>query len=201
LAIGAHPDDIEIGAGGTIARLIEERPDTHVEWVVLSGDQLREGEARASARALVGDQVELGVRVLTGRDGYLPYQDAATLKDELAERADPRPDLVFVHRQNDAHQDHRFAAQLAWQLCRRSTILEYEIMKWDGDLRPVNLYVPLSEEQVDRKIAHLFTAFPSQAHRDWFTADAFQAILRVRGIEAGAPSGLAEGFVARKLIV
>jgi LmbE family N-acetylglucosaminyl deacetylase len=199
--MGAHPDDIEIGAGGTIARLLQERPETTVKWIVLSGDERREVEARESARALVGDGVDLEVRVLPGRDGYLPYQDAATTKAALAERTDDRPDLVLVHRQDDAHQDHRFAARLAWQLYRRSTILEYEIMKWDGDLGHVNLYVPLSAEQVDRKIAHLFAAFPSQAHRDWFTVDAFQAILRLRGIEAGAPSGLAEGFVARKLIV
>ena len=136
-----------------------------------------------------------------GRDGYLPYADAVPTKEAVAAAAAARPDLVLVHRSDDAHQDHRFAAELAWQLCRWSTILEYEVPKWDGDVGPVNLYVPLDLETSERKIEHLLGAFPSQAARDWFTADAFRAILRLRGIESRSPSGLAEAFVARKLVV
>ena len=201
LAIGAHADDIEIGAGGTIARLLQERPDTSILWMVLAADGERAEEARRSAAALVGAGPILDVRILDGRDGYLPYADAVPTKEAVAAAAAARPDLVFVHRSDDAHQDHRLAAQLAWQLCRWSTILEYEVPKWDGDVGSANLYVPLDNETSKRKIEHLLDAFPSQAARDWFTADAFHAILRLRGIESRSPSGLAEAFVARKLVV
>ena len=201
LAIGAHSDDIEIGAGGTIARLFQERPDATFVWMVLAAAGERAEEARRSAAALVGASAGLDVRILDGRDGYLPYADAVPTKEAVTAAAAARPDLVLVHRSDDAHQDHRFAAELAWQLCRWSTILEYEIPKWDGDVGPVNLYVPLDLETSERKIGHLLAAFPSQAAHDWFTADAFRAILRLRGIESRSPSGLAEAFVARKLVV
>ena len=201
LAIGAHADDIEIGAAATIVRLVEERPDTRVDWLVLAAHGERALEARRSALALVGEAGALEVHVRNGRDGFLPYDDPAATKDAVATVAAAGPDLVLVHRSDDAHQDHRFAAELAWQLCRWSTILEYEVPKWDGDLSRTNLYVPVDVNAAERKIAHLMTAFPSQIGRDWFTADAFRAILRLRGLEARSPSGLAEAFVARKLIV
>ncbi len=201
LALGAHPDDIEIGAGGTIVRLLAERHDTLFDWVVLSGEGERIQEAHHSAETLVGAAGGLEVRILSGRDGFLPYGDTAALKDELAVIVASRPDLVLVHRRDDAHQDHRLAADLAWQLCRWSTILEYEIPKWDGDLGTANLYVPLEADDAELKVTHLARAFPSQAARDWYTEDAFRAILRLRGVEARAPSGLAEAFVARKLVV
>jgi LmbE family N-acetylglucosaminyl deacetylase len=201
LAIGAHSDDIEIGAGATIARLIRERPDTQLDWLVLAAGGERAEEARRSAAALVGDAGSLEVHVLAGRDGFLPFDEPAATKDAVAAVAAARPDLVLVHRSDDAHQDHRFAAELAWQLCRWSTILEYEIPKWDGDLGRTNLYVSVDEQAAEQKIAHLLAAFPSQADRDWFTADVFRAMLRLRGLEARSPSGFAEAFVARKLII
>lgn len=201
LVIGAHPDDIEIGTAGTILRLLAERPETNVAWVVLSGTGERIDEARRSATELAAGASTLDIRILTGRDGYLPYSDAATTKAAVAELADPTPDLVLVHRHDDAHQDHRFASDLAWQCFRWSTILEYEIPKWDGDLRSANLYVPLDEPTAQHKLDHLATAFPSQADRDWYGADTFKAILRLRGIESRAPSGLAEAFLARKLVL
>ncbi len=201
LAIGAHPDDIEIGAGGTILRLIAERPDTEFRWVVLSGAGERADEADRSARSLTAGAAALDVRILAGRDGYLPYDAADATKGALAEATDPPPDLVLVHRHDDAHQDHRFAADLAWQLCRWSTILEYEIPKWEGDLGSNNLYVALDAETAARKVRHLLAAFPSQAGRHWYTEETFLAILRLRGNELRAASGMAEAFLARKLVI
>jgi LmbE family N-acetylglucosaminyl deacetylase len=200
LLIGAHPDDLEIGAGGTILRLIEERPDVRICWVILSGDGARAEEARTSAASL-GRGAEVNVELLGGRDAFLPYDDPAGLKERLASLAAPVPDLVLVHRRDDAHQDHRFANDLAWQVCRGATILEYEIPKWDGDSSAANLYVHLTARQAERKINHLLTAFPSQVHRHWYSAETFHAVLRLRGVECRAPDGLAEAFVARKLSV
>jgi LmbE family N-acetylglucosaminyl deacetylase len=201
LAIGAHPDDIEIGTAGTLLRLAGERPDLRIGWIVLSGSGERAVEARRSARSLLGDDASLDVRILSGRDGYLPYAEAGPIKEALAELQQPTPDLVLVHRRDDAHQDHRFAADLAWQIFRWSTILEYEIPKWDGDVGPMNLYVALHGTIAERKVNHLLTAFPSQAKRDWYSADTFRAVMRLRGMESRAPSGMAEAFLARKLIV
>ncbi|HTS14911.1 MAG TPA: PIG-L family deacetylase, partial [Candidatus Sulfotelmatobacter sp.] len=113
-ALGAHPDDLEIGCGGTVARLLAERPDSQITWVVLSGDAARAAEARASAAALLGTAPGR-VEVLDGRDGYLPYADPAATKERLVGlRGEAGPDLVLTHRREDLHQDHAFAAALAW---------------------------------------------------------------------------------------
>jgi LmbE family N-acetylglucosaminyl deacetylase len=200
LVAGAHADDAEIGAGGTIARLVAERPDAEVTWLVLAADPARAVEARASAdRLLVGishARVDIGAL----RDGYVPYQGPAA-KEALAAHAAADPDLILSPRRDDAHQDHRHLAEIVPQVFRRATILEYEVPKWDGDLGSANLYVPLTAAEGTAKVTHVLAAFPSQRERTWFTEETLRAILRLRGIECRAPDGIAEAFVCRKLVV
>jgi LmbE family N-acetylglucosaminyl deacetylase len=201
LVVSAHADDAEIGAGGTIARLVGERSDAEVTWLVLAaGDPVRAVEARTSAGRLLAGVAHAVVDVQQLRDGYLPYSGTAA-KEALAAHASIDPDLIVGPRRDDAHQDHRHVAELVPQVFRRATILEYEIPKWDGDLGPANVYVPLSGEQAFAKIAHLQAAFPSQEGRDWFSDATFRAILRLRGIECRATEGFAEAFICRKLVV
>jgi len=200
LVVSAHPDDAEIGAGGTIARLVAERPDAVVTWVVLAAPEpARAAEAQTSASAMLGS-VEQRIVIGGLRDGYLPYLGASA-KDALAAHQEVDPDLVVGPRRDDLHQDHRLVAELVPQLFRRATILEYEIPKWDGDLGQANLYVPLSTAEAAAKVAHLMDAFPTQHSHDWYSPDTFLAGLRLRGIECRAPDGLAEAFVCRKLVV
>jgi LmbE family N-acetylglucosaminyl deacetylase len=199
--VGAHPDDAEIGAGGTIARLLAERPDAAVIWLVLAaGDPARAAEARVSAERLTAGIAACLIDLQELRDGYLPYLGAAT-KEALASHAPFDPDLVVSPRRDDAHQDHRHVAEIVPQVFRRATVIEYEIPKRDGDLGTANLYVPLAGPEASAKVAHLRAAFPSQRERDWFSEDTFRAILRLRGIECHAPDGLAEAFICRKLVV
>lgn len=201
LIVSAHSDDAEIGAGGTIARLIAERPDADVSWVVFAaGGPARAAEARASANALLGVAVRAALDLRDLRDSYLPYLGPAA-KEALAAHAGFDPDLILSPRRDDAHQDHRHISELVPQVFRRAVVIEYEIPKWDGDLGTANLYVPLAAAEADAKIAHVMAAFPSQSGRDWFTEDTLRAILRLRGIECRAPDGLAEAFVCRKIVV
>ncbi|MFI5261347.1 MAG: PIG-L deacetylase family protein [Candidatus Limnocylindrales bacterium] len=199
LALGAHADDLEIGCGGTVARLLEERPDSRVTWVVLSGEPARAAEARASAAALLGPAAAR-IALLEGRDGFLPYEAGATKDALLQLREEPGPDLVLTHRREDLHQDHAFAAQLAWQVFRSARIVEFEVPKYEGDLGPANLYVPLARPLAAGKVDGLMTHFKSQQAHDWFTAETFWALLRLRGLECRAPSGYAEAFTCRKLV-
>lgn len=201
LVASAHPDDAEIGAGGTVARLLAERPDAAVTWLVLAApDPARAAEARASVEHLLAGAAGRVVDVGGLRDGYLPFLGVAP-KEAVAAHAGFDPDLVVGPRRDDAHQDHRLLAELLPQVFRGATILEYEVPKWDGDLGTANLYVPLSAAEAAAKVAHVLAHFPSQAGRGWFSADTFHAILRVRGVECRAVDGLAEAFVCRKLVV
>jgi LmbE family N-acetylglucosaminyl deacetylase len=201
LALGAHADDIEIGCGGTILRLVGEHRDLAVDWVVLSGDTDRGSEAFDSAGTFLDGVAEKRVVVERFRDGFFPY-DGGALK-ELFERlkAEVTPDVVFTPRLEDRHQDHRLVAELTWNTFRDHLILEYEIPKYEGDLGQPNLFVPLAAELCERKVELLRKGFPSQARRDWFTDDTFWALLRLRGLEARSPSRFAEAFCARKLVL
>jgi LmbE family N-acetylglucosaminyl deacetylase len=201
LAIGAHPDDIEIGAGGTLLRLAAERPGLEIGWAVLSGDGTRSVEARASGVAILGSRVDERIDLAGFRDGFFPADFAAIKEHVLGLRERFDPDVVLVPRSDDPHQDHRLVGELAWQVFRHRLILEYELFKWDRGLEPVNLYVELDRVTCERKVRLLLEHFPSQAKRSWFTADAFWSTLRLRGVESGAGSGLAEGFLARKLVI
>jgi hypothetical protein len=80
-------------------------------------------------------------------------------------------------------------------------ILEYEIPKYDGDLGSPSVFVPLSATAVKRKVALLMRVFKTQHCKRWFTPETFQGLMRIRGIECNAPSGYAEAFYSRKLVL
>jgi LmbE family N-acetylglucosaminyl deacetylase len=201
LCLGAHSDDIEIGCGGTLLHLIETHAPVELDWVVFSGSVARAREARRSARQLAKGARQLRVATHGFRDGFFPSQ-TVRIKEEF-ERIKRRtaPDLVFAPWRGDAHQDHRTVAELAWNTFRDHLILEYEIAKYDGDLGSPNLYVPLAEKTCRQKTDHILAAFPSQAGNQWFDAEAFRALLRLRGIESNSPSRFAEGFYCRKIVL
>ena len=202
LCIGAHADDIEIGCGGTMLKLAEQYEGVEVRWVVLSGNSTRAAEARdASERFLSGVRCRQ-VDVQGFRDTCFPYSDAEALKDYFRQLSgDCKPDLIFTHRQDDAHQDHRLVAELTWQHFRNHLILEYEIPKYEGDLGRPNVFVPLTAEISDKKVESIMAAFPSQHEKPWFSPETFRALLRIRGVECQSQTGLAESFYCRKVVL
>ena len=201
LCLGAHADDIEIGCGGTVLRLLAERPGTEVTWVVFSATPERRREAEATAARFLEKAGRARVEVLDFPDTRFPGAFDA-LKDAFATLASgSAPDLILSHRRADRHQDHRTVAELTWNAWRNHLILEYEIPKYEGDLAPPNCYVPLEAAVAERKVTLLVDGFPSQHDKHWFDAETFRALLRLRGLEAASPSGYAEAFHAAKLVL
>jgi LmbE family N-acetylglucosaminyl deacetylase len=201
LAIGAHPDDIEIGCAGTILKLIEEGAVSEVCWVVLSGDGERAEEARRSAEALLGEAPRSEVVVCDFPDGFFPYE-GQRIKDFFERlKVDVSPDVVLTHQRADLHQDHRLCCELAWNSFRDHLILEYEVPKYDGDMSAPNAFVPLSEGLSRRKIDHLMSHFGSQHSKRWFREELFSSLLRLRGMECNSPSSYAEAFFCRKAVL
>ena len=201
LALGAHPDDIEIGCGGTLLSLAASCPGLEVHWVVLSGTPQRAAEAHASCSAFCAEAGSVHYVQKEFRDSFFPSQ-GIELKEflhQLAQRV--RPDLILTHFREDRHQDHRAVAEFTWNAFRHQTILEYEIPKWDGDLQTPNLYVPIDATIANRKLDLLLTHFPSQREKYWFDRETFSSLLRIRGLEAHSSTRYAEGFHARKLRV
>lgn len=198
LCLGAHSDDVEIGAGGTLLGLVEAGMRLEVVWCVLSAPGTRAREAAQSAEAFLAGAASSRVVLGAFDDSLFPTQ-VREIKAFLAElRATVRPDLIFTHRREDAHQDHRVVADLTWNLFRDHVILEYEIPKWDGDLGQPNLYMPVSAAHMERKISLLHEHFATQRSKDWFDADTFRGLARLRGMECRAPERFAEAFTVRK---
>jgi len=201
LALGAHPDDIEIGCGGTLLNLISGFPNAVIRWVVLSGDRERHSEASKSADEVLSSNVCHKVDLHGFRDGYFPHE-AAAIKDCFeALKRDCRPSLIFTHWAGDAHQDHRVISELTFNTFRDSMILEYEIPKIEGDLGNPQLFSALSTDQLKRKTDHIVRSFPSQADKRWFRPDTFTSLARLRGLACNAPSGFAEAFYIRKVFI
>jgi LmbE family N-acetylglucosaminyl deacetylase len=201
LCLGAHCDDIEIGCSGAVLTLLEQSPDVAVTWVILASDEGRAQEALESAHVLLSPVAKKTIAIQTFRDGFLPYQGAAVKECFEALKTEVTPDLVFTHYRQDLHQDHRLVSELTWNTFRDHLIWEYEIPKYDGDLGSPNVFVPLDTDVCRRKIDNLCTSFRSQVGKRWFSGDLFLALMRLRGMECNAPSGYAEGFYCRKVVM
>jgi len=201
LCVGAHSDDIEIGCGGTILRLARQYPHCVLHWVVFSAEGVREAEARRAAALFAGGSAIRGPLLKAFQDGFMPFVGAEVkaVFEELKQAVSP--DLIFTHNRKDAHQDHRLLAELTWNTFRDHLILEYEIPKYDGDMGQPSVFVPLQADVCERKIAYLMDAFPSQLSKPWFRRDTFLSLMRLRGMECNAPSGYAEAFYCRKLML
>ena len=201
LCLGAHSDDIEIGCGGTILRLVEEYPVCRFYWVVFSAIGVRKQEAERAAEMFAGSGRIEQLLVKEFRDGFMPFVGAEikTVFEEL--KGAVSPDIIFTHNRLDAHQDHRLLAELAWNTFRNHLILEYEIPKYDGDLGQPSCYAPLSAALCQTKIRYLMDAFESQRARSWFEESTFQSLMRLRGMECNAPEGYAEAFYCRKIVI
>jgi LmbE family N-acetylglucosaminyl deacetylase len=193
LCIGAHPDDVEIGCGGTLLELAA-RGETTVSTVILTGTPERRREAELAGPRFFP---ETTVTVLDLPESRLP-QDWGATKAALQDLGKvSQPDLLFVPRIDDAHQDHRLIGQLASTVWRDTLILHYEIPKWDADLVPPTHYVAVSEANARRKVELLNLSYPSQQHRDWWDDELFLGLMRLRGIESR--NRYAEGFFAAKV--
>jgi LmbE family N-acetylglucosaminyl deacetylase len=200
LCIGAHSDDIEIGCGGTLLRLRDEYPHIRFDWMVMTATGIRRDEACKGLTLFTGNQPRT-VRFHDFQDGFLPYAggEVKAVFEDLKREINPH--IVFTHSSADAHQDHRLLCELTWNTFRNHTICEYEVPKYDGDLGRPNFFVPLDTNHYQRKVSFLMEAFESQRQKAWFDPQTFLGLMRLRGMESNAPSGYAEAFYCRKLVI
>jgi len=200
LCLGAHSDDIEIGCGGTLLKMLQEFHNLSIFWIVFSAVEQRKIESIQSANVLLKTAKSKDIVIHNYKEAYFPY-----LGDKIKNYFEKlknivSPDIIFTHYRNDAHQDHRLISELTWNTFRNHLILEYEIPKYDGDFGTPNFFVFLNEQLCETKINHLFFNFKTQEKKHWFDRDLFLAILRLRGIESNAPEKFAEAFYCRKMV-
>ena len=200
LCLGAHCDDIDIGCGGTILKLLSTG-SWEVTWVAFSSTAERAREFRQSARRFLRRAVRSRVLTFEFRDTYFPAEYSALKRTFDTLKNLPSPSLVFTHHRADLHQDHRIVGELTWNAFRRHLILEYEIPKYEGALSTPNAYVRLTRAQAMAKARSIVRCYPSQHGKPWFTQETFIALMHLRGVEAGAGTRWAEGFHAAKFCI
>lgn len=200
LCLGAHCDDIEIGCGGTILKLVETYPNTMFYWVVFSSNLQREEEAYKSASLFLKNANIKNIVIKQFKDGFFPFIGIEIKYFFEQLKREYSPDLIFTHYRQDLHQDHRLISEFTWNIFRNNLILEYEIPKYDGDLGNPNFFFNLTEEICQNKIKYIIDSFLSQSNKQWFTAETFLSILRLRGIESNSPHKYAEAFYCRKVV-
>ncbi len=201
LCLGAHSDDIEIGCGGTVLQLVEQSKSLEFYWLVLCSNPMRAEEAKRSANVFLSGARNKTVVVKSFRDGFLPYLGPPVKEcfEELKKAF--TPDVILTHCRHDFHQDHRLVCELTWNTFRNHLILEYEIPKFDADLRSPNFFVPLSETQARKKVKSLIRYFNTQHNRQWFSEELFYGLMRLRATEIASPARYAEAFYCRKALL
>jgi LmbE family N-acetylglucosaminyl deacetylase len=201
LCLGAHSDDLEIGCGGSILKILRSSDDIEVNWIVFSGRGKRKKEATKSAELFLKNAKKTNIEVQNYKDGFFPYIGYKIKTGFEKIKKSFSPDIIFTHYKNDFHQDHRLISELTWNTFRDHLIFEYEIIKYDGDLSAPNVFVHLNDGECRKKVEYILKIFKSQGERSWFTEDTFLSIMRVRGIESNSPEKFAEGFYCRKIVV
>jgi LmbE family N-acetylglucosaminyl deacetylase len=201
LCLGAHSDDIEIGCGGTLLQMIEQSKSIEFYWLVLCANPERTMEARRSANAFLARARKKTIVVKPFRDGFLPYLGSPVKQcfEELKKVF--TPDVIFTHCRHDLHQDHRLVCELTWNTFRDHFILEYEVPKYDADLRSPNFFVPLSDAQSRKKVNNLMRYFTTQRNKRWFREELFYGLMRLRSAEAASPTRYSEAFYCRKALL
>ncbi|CAN7490833.1 PIG-L family deacetylase [Terrabacter sp. LjRoot27] len=196
MSVGAHPDDIEIGCGGTLLQF-SGRESVTFTTVVMTGSPARAEEARGAAERFTPGA---SVFQFALRDGHLPahWGEVKEALEGVASRV-PAADVVLAPRVDDAHQDHRLLGRLVRTVWRDALTLHYEIPKWDGDMSAPTFFVPLSSDQARSKVEAIDAAFASQRSRDWWDEEMFLGLMRLRGMECRAR--YAEAFWVPKAVL
>jgi LmbE family N-acetylglucosaminyl deacetylase len=196
-ALGAHCDDIAIGAGGTLLTICSARPGVRVDALVLSGGGSEREDEEHAALADFCPGADLRLTVLKLPDGRFPayWEEAKAAAEDLRLRADP--DVLLAPHRGDAHQDHRTVAELVPTAFRDHLALGYEIPKWDGDLGRPSAYQPLTPDVAEAKVTLLQRHYASQRHLPWYDRETFLGLARLRGIECR--SRYAEAYYLDKI--
>ncbi|MFI0433595.1 MAG: PIG-L deacetylase family protein [Candidatus Nanopelagicales bacterium] len=182
LAVGAHPDDVELGCGGTLWR--HRRAGARVVIAAMTDGlmgpghvELRRAEARAAA-----DELDSELRLLGLPDGSLSAS-AQTVQPIEAIINEINPDIIYTHAEDDSHQDHRATASAVLSAGRNSqTILHFQSPS-TRRFHP-QLFVGLETVDLERKIAALDAHASQVANSSRVDIEAVQAAARYWGTQA-----------------
>lgn len=196
LAIGAHPDDVEFGVGGTLAKHAKQGDEIHI-LVLSSGERgglaaQRAKEAKQAAKVLGASSI----RISDLQDAKITDTVETVMKVENVINQ-IRPQRVYTHNSKDTHQDHRYAALASISAARyMAEILAYESPLTFPSFNP-QVYMDITGN-LQTKVKALKT-YKSQAEKVYMKAEAIEGLARYRGHQAMVK--YAEAFEVIRIVI
>lgn len=189
LALAPHTDDVELGSGGTIARMLEEGVEVTVAAFSTAQESLPPGARPDTLKSeFFGAMKTLGVPdanvvVYDYPVRKLSYHRQEVLEELVRLRRAVRPDTVLLPAGTDLHQDHQVLYNEGLRAFKDLSVLGYEL-PWNHIEFPAQAFVQLERRHVDAKLRAL-QAYASQIElqRPYFTAEFIEGLARVRGVQ------------------
>ena len=202
LVLAPHTDDGELGAGGTISKLIEVGADVYYAAFSTAEESVPEHlpkdilktEVKAATKKL--GIIEGNLRIYNYRVRNLNYNRQDILENLIQLRAEIKPDLILMPSLNDIHQDHLTIAQEGLRAFKTSTILGYELI-WNNLTFNTTSFVKLDEKHIKNKFDAL-QEYNSQKGRDYMSEEFIFSLAKTRGVQIGQQ--FAEAFEVVRLI-
>lgn len=191
LALSPHTGDVELGAGGAVARWIEEGKE--IFYVAFSIAEKSVPES--FPKDILEHEVKQATKVLgIAGDNLIIHKFEVRRFPELRQnileimvslRNKLRPDLVLLPSLRDMHQDHRTIAEEGTRAFKYASILSYELAPWNITSFEPSLFVILQERHLGKK-AEAISCYQSQTHRQYFNGELLHMLARIRGVQINA---------------
>jgi LmbE family N-acetylglucosaminyl deacetylase len=203
LVLAPHTDDGELGAGGTICKLLEQGNEIYYAAFSTAEQSVKEGfpkdvlktEVRNATRILGIKEECLLIFNYEVRKLNLHRQDI--LDDLIKLRNLIEPDIIFMPSANDIHQDHITIAQEGLRVFKNRTILGYELI-WNNLSFNTQCFVKLRREHISCKVEAL-KEYASQSYREYMSGEFIFALAKARGVQIGCE--YAESFELVRMIL
>ena len=194
--LAPHTDDGELGAGGTISKLIDGGADVYYFAFSTAETSVPEGFQKDVLKTeVINATAKLGIKkenviIYDYEVRKLSYARQEILEDLIRHRSDLKPDLVLMPSLNDIHQDHSTIAQEGLRALKNTTILGYELI-WNNLTFNTTSFVKLDKKYIQAK-SDALKEYKSQGNRDYMSEEFIFALAKTRGVQIG--SEYAESF-------
>jgi len=201
--LAPHTDDGELGAGGTISKLIENGANVFYFAFSTAEKSVPDGFAKDILKTeVINATAKLGIKkenviIYNYEVRKLNYVRQEILEDLIKHRKELQPDLVLMPSLNDIHQDHSTIAQEGLRAFKNSTILGYELI-WNNLTFNTTSFVKLDKKYIQAK-SDALKEYKSQEGRDYMSEEFIFSLAKTRGIQIGVQ--YAESFEVIRWVI
>ena len=201
--LAPHTDDGELGAGGTISKLIENGANIYYFAFSTAETSVPDGFPKDILKTeVINATAKLGIKkenviIYNYEVRKLNYARQEILEDLIQYRKKIMPDLVLMPSLHDIHQDHSTIAQEGLRAFKNTTILGYELI-WNNLTFNTTSFVKLEKKHIQAK-SDALKEYKSQGVRDYMSEEFIFSLARTRGVQIG--SEYAESFEVIRWVI